>query len=162
MSTSSSPASKSSSKWPWISLVLRVILAGVFLFAGAPKLGQLRMSQLAVHAYQIFPPGIADFVGAVLPIVEVALGVLLLLGLFVRWTAIVSIVLLAVFIAGIASVWARGISIDCGCFGGGGAIKAAKTKYPQEIVRDLGFAVIAALLIWRPDSRVSLDRALWR
>ena len=42
------------------------------------------------------------------------------------------------FIVAIASVWYRGISIDCGCFGGGGEVDASQTQYPAEIARDLG------------------------
>ncbi len=44
------------------------------------------------------------------------------------------------FIIGIASVWARGITIDCGCFGGGGYDADAASQYPWEIARDVGLA----------------------
>ena len=70
-------------------------------------------------------------------------------------------VLLVIFIAGIASAWARGISIDCGCFSEGGAVAASQTKYPQEIGRDIVFLILAGLLAWRPRSRFSADGALW-
>ncbi len=45
------------------------------------------------------------------------------------------------FIIGISQAWARGLTIDCGCFGGGGQIGAAETRYPQEIARDAAFAL---------------------
>ena len=45
---------------------------------------------------------------------------------------------MVVFIIGISQAWARGLTIDCGCFGGGGNIAAAQTQYPQEIARDVG------------------------
>ena len=148
--------------WHWVSLVLRLVLAGVFLFAGVPKLGHLETSQMATRAYQIFPYQVADVIGIVQPVVEVAIGVLLLVGLFTRAVAALSGVLLVVFIVGIASAWARGLSIDCGCFSKGGAVAAAQTEYPWEIARDVLFLLIAGLLVWRPTSRLSLDRALWR
>ena len=69
-----------------------------------------------------------------------------MLGLLTRGAAVVSGLLFVAFIIGIASVWARGISIDCGCFGGGGYDPDAMSKYPWEIARD------AALLA---DVRVS-------
>lgn len=155
-------AASPSGRWPWISLVLRLFLAGVFLYSGVPKLGNLKLSQYATRAYELFPYQVADFIGVVQPIVEVAIGILLLIGLFVRWAAVVSALLLIVFIAGIASAWARGLAIDCGCFSKGGAIDESATKYPQEIARDIGFLIVAGLLVWRPTSRVSLDWALWR
>lgn len=151
-----------SGRWPWVSLLLRLLLAGVFLYSGVPKLGNLKLSQYATRAYEIFPYQVADVIGVVQPVLEVALGVLLLIGLFVRADAVLSGVLLVVFIAGIASAWARGLAIDCGCFSTGGAVDASATKYPQDIARDLLFLVLAILLAWRPDTPASVDRALWR
>jgi hypothetical protein len=64
---------------------------------------------------------------------------------------------MAVFIGGIASAWARGLSIDCGCFGHGGAIEPSQTRYPQEIARDLGLLACAMWLIIRPRTAYGLD-----
>jgi hypothetical protein len=65
-------------------------------------------------------------------------------------------VLLA-FIAAIAQAWARGLAIDCGCFGGGGSVAPGQTAYPQEILRDVGFLVLAGWLMVRPRSLLSFD-----
>jgi hypothetical protein len=70
-------------------------------------------------------------------------------------------VLMFAFIVGIAQAWARGLTIDCGCFGGGGQIGAAETRYPQEIARDVVFALAGAWLVWRPRTLASLDRVLF-
>ena len=75
-----------------------------------------------------------------LPILEVTIGTMLVLGLLTRGAAVVSALLFVAFIIGIASVWARGMSIDCGCFGGGGFDPDAKSKYPWEIARDTASA----------------------
>ncbi|HEX5428049.1 MAG TPA: MauE/DoxX family redox-associated membrane protein, partial [Pedococcus sp.] len=61
---------------------------------------------------------------------------------------------------GIASAWARGLSIDCGCFGKGGTIAASQTQYPQEIARDVGLLACAVWLAVRPRSTLSLDGLL--
>ena len=52
---------------------------------------------------------------------------------------------------------ARGLSIDCGCFGGGGAVYPGHTAYVQEILRDTGFLVLAGWLILRPRTLLSID-----
>jgi hypothetical protein len=57
-------------------------------------------------------------------------------------------------------VWARGIAINCGCFGGGGAVAASQTQYWQDLLRDTGFLLLSAWLLWRPASKLSLDRWL--
>ena len=65
---------------------------------------------------------------------------MLVVGFATRITAAISSVLLVAFIIGIASAWARGLQIDCGCFGGGGVVEDATSKYPWEIARDVGSA----------------------
>ena len=84
----------------------------------------------------------AKAIGAAQPFVEIALGVLLLLGLATRLAAGISALLMVLFIAGISSAWARGLAIDCGCFSQGGP--AGRRPDPEllpEILRDIGFLV---------------------
>lgn len=91
------------------------------------------------------------------PLVEIVLGLLILVGLAVRASAAVSVVILTVLIAVIISVWARGgLSIDCGCFGGGGAADVGAWDYSKEILRDLGFLALAVWLLVFPRSPLAL------
>ncbi len=144
-----------------VGLLARLFLGVVLVYAGAVKVGHPLTSQRAVQAYQIFPFDLAGSIGLALPFVEIVLGALLVLGLFTRPVAIVSTLLMVAFIIGISQAWARGLSIDCGCFGGGGTIESSATRYPQEIARDTSFALAGAWLWWRPRSLASLDRILF-
>jgi uncharacterized membrane protein YphA (DoxX/SURF4 family) len=144
-----------------IGLLARLVLGGVVLVAGLLKVGHLETSARSVRAYQLLPYDVAGYLGYGLPILEIAVGVLLVLGLFTRFSAVVGGLLMLVFIAGIASAWARGLSIDCGCFGHGGTIQASQTQYPQEIARDLGLLACAAWLVVRPHTAFSLERLLF-
>ena len=144
-----------------IGLLARLVLGGVILAAGLLKVGHLETSARSVRAYQLLPYDVAGYLGYGLPILEIAVGVLLVLGLFTRFSAVVGGLLMGVFIAGIASAWARGLSIDCGCFGHGGTIRASQTQYPQEIARDIGLLACAAWLVVRPQSAASLERFLF-
>jgi uncharacterized membrane protein YphA (DoxX/SURF4 family) len=143
-----------------LALLLRLVLGGVILVAGALKVGQLETSARSVRAYQLLPFDVAGAVGYGLPVLELAVGVLLILGLFTRVSAVIAGLLMVVFIIGIASAWARGLSIDCGCFGKGGTIAASQTQYPQEIARDVGLLACAVWLAVRPRSTLSLDGLL--
>lgn len=145
---------------PWVTLALRLLLAGVLGYAGALKIGDPLTAARAVRAYQLLPESLVTVVGYGLPFLEIALAVLLLVGLAVRFSGIVSGLLMVVFIAGVISVWVRGISIDCGCFGGGGEVAAADTQYPQEILRDVGLLLAAAWLAVFPSGRFALDGKL--
>jgi uncharacterized membrane protein YphA (DoxX/SURF4 family) len=144
-----------------IGLLARLFLGIVLIYAGGSKVGHPLTAQRAVQAYEVLPDGLANTVGLALPFLEIVLGVLLVLGLFTRPAAIVATVLMVVFVLGISQAWARGLTIDCGCFGGGGKIGAADTRYPQEIARDALFALTGAWLWWRPRTLASLDRTLF-
>lgn len=143
----------------WIGTVLRVALAAILGYAGIVKLVEPDGARLAILAYRVFPVEWATFLGWALPIGEVVLAVLLLIGLFTRWAALLTALLMIGFIIGISSVWIRGYSIDCGCFGGGGDITGeGKTwRYTSEILRDLLFTAMALWLVRWPYTKLALD-----
>ena len=143
-----------------VGTLARLGLAAVWLVSGALKAIDLDQAVVAVRAYDVLPRAAADVVAAVLPFFEIALGLLLLLGIGTRLVAVVSGGLLLVFIAGVTQAWARGLAIDCGCFGGGGAVAPGATAYVQEIVRDVGFLALAAWLVVRPHTLLSMDARL--
>lgn len=143
-----------------VGTVARLGLAAVWLISGTLKAVDLDQTVVAVRAYDVLPRAAVDVVAAILPFFEIALGLLLLLGIGTRLVAVVSGAVLLVFIAGVTQAWARGLSIDCGCFGGGGAVAPGATAYLQEIVRDVGFLALAAWLVVRPHTRLSMDARL--
>jgi uncharacterized membrane protein YphA (DoxX/SURF4 family) len=141
----------------WISTGARLVLGGVFVVAGVLKAIDPQSSVAAVGAYQLLPASLATIVGWGLPFAEIALGLLLLAGIATRAVAAATAILLMIFIAGVMSAAARGLSIDCGCFGGGGAVAPGHTAYGMEVVRDTGLLLLALWLIWQPRSRLTLD-----
>lgn len=122
--------------------VVQISLAFVLLFAGLVKLIEPGGARSAIVAYRLnLPNGLVGFMAFGLPAFEVMLGLLLLVGIWVRFAAVGSSVLMLVFIVAIAQVWARGYSIDCGCFGSGGNLDpdGRHLRYALEILRDLVF-----------------------
>ena len=113
---------------PWLTLLSRLILGGVLLVAGGLKVGNPQKSAMSVRAYEVLSIDIANFFGYVLPWFEVAVGLLLIAGAAVKICAVMGGVTMFIFILAISQAWARGLSIDCGCFGGGGAIDPSETK----------------------------------
>lgn len=144
-----------------VGLAARLVLGVVLVLAGASKISDLQSSVRAVLGYELMPYSVAHLVGTVLPVLEIVVGVLLVIGLFTRVAALVGGLLMVAFVIGIASVWARGISIECGCFGGGGTIKPGETHYLREILRDTGLLVCAAWLVWRARTFLGLDQRLF-
>lgn len=146
----------------WIGLVARLVTGGVWLVAGALKLPDPASSVRAVRAYDLLPEAVVPTVGHLLPAVEVAIGLLLVLGVLTRLASVVSALLFIAFVIGIASAWSRGLQIDCGCFGGGGYDADAESKYPWDIARDVGLLALSGWLVVRPRTKWALDRLLFR
>lgn len=143
---------------PWFGLFARLVVGGVIFAAGYLKVGHIAKSQMAVRAYDILPIGVANFLGTVLPFAEVAIGLLLILGAAIRVNALLSAALMLLFIIAITQAGLRGLSIDCGCFGGGGQVEPGQTKYLQEIARDTVLFLLALYLYRFPSSKFSLDK----
>jgi uncharacterized membrane protein YphA (DoxX/SURF4 family) len=141
----------------WISTGARLVLGGVFLVAGGLKVIDPQGSVVAVRAYRLLPNSLVTIVGWGLPFAEIALGLLLLAGIATRVVAAAMATLLIIFILAVVSVAARGLSIDCGCFGGGGEVAPGQTAYGIELVRDVGLLLLALWLVWRPRSRLTLS-----
>jgi len=142
----------------WFGLLSRLILGGVLFAAGWLKIFTPAKSQMAVRAYEVLPIWLANFLGIALPWLEVGFGILLIIGVAVRLSAIAGGVLMVLFIAAISQAWVRGLSIDCGCFGGGGTVDPGETKYLSEILRDIAFALLALYLIRYPLTRFALEK----
>ncbi|CAB4714566.1 unannotated protein [freshwater metagenome] len=147
-----------------ITFLARMLLGGVLLVAGALKAFSPAKAASAVAAYKILPTELAHIVGYALPWLEIAIGALLIVGISIRFAAIVGGAVMILFIAAIISVWSRGLLIDCGCFGGGGAIDPSKAAavhrtYALEISRDLGLALTALYLYFFPYGLFSVEKS---
>ena len=141
---------------PWLGLAIRLIGAGVWLFAGIAKLVDLDGFRLQVDAYQLLPDPLVSPFAYALPLLEVVLGLYLLVGALVRPVAIVSCVLMAMFVVAQTQAWARGLSIDCGCFGTTVTSKVGLTT----VLRDAALGIPFYLMAWRPARKWSVDGAM--
>lgn len=139
----------------WAGTAARLILAAVWLFAALSKLGEPRTFLRAVRAYEATPEWLSQAIAYGLPVLELCLAVVLLFGVASRLAALVSAVLLAVFLVGIVQAWARGLKLECGCFGGGGV--TAHPNYWLDVVRDVALLAVALFLLRRPLTQYSVD-----
>jgi uncharacterized membrane protein YphA (DoxX/SURF4 family) len=143
---------------PWIGFIARLTLGGVLVLAGFLKFDELDKSQMAVRAYEMLPISVANFIGIALPFAEMFMGLLLILGAGIRAMGILSALLMLVFVIGISQAWARGLSIDCGCFGGGGKVAPGEANYLLPLLRDAGLAALGIYLFLLPQSKFALDK----
>lgn len=116
-------------------IVGRIVLAAIFLAAGVSKLKpftgmpwtvasaktSLAMFAMGVDSYQILPAWAVSPLAHFLPFFEIVLAVWLLSGFALRISSLLSTLAICVFIYAMFSAWHRGLAINCGCFGQGGA-----------------------------------------
>ena len=144
----------------WLSLAARLYLGGMLVVAGAIKLGNLPKFALDIRAYHLVPYEWTKILGYSIPPLEVLVGLLVVAGAFVRLSAALGALLMAVFTFSIAWVWAKGYSIDCGCFGTGGQVDPSQTHYLRDIIRDVAALAGGLWLVVAPLSRPSVDQWL--
>ncbi len=75
----------------WLLLAFRLVLATIFLAAGISKLFHPAEFVSLVVSYHLLPVWLAQVYGYLLPCVELITGILLVLGLFPRWAAAISL-----------------------------------------------------------------------
>ena len=143
---------------PWLTLFARLILGGVLLAAGGLKIGNLQKSAMSVRAYELLPVWLANFFGYVLPWIEIGMGLLLIAGVAVSIVGLQGALTMFAFVVAIAQAWARGLSIDCGCFGGGGQVDPEDTKYLSTILRDIGFLLLGVYLYYFPKGKFGIEK----
>lgn len=133
---------------------LRLGLGGMFVLAGALKLDDPTSFALEIHNYQLLP-GLAPWLAATLPALEIILGLTLIVAPrpWVRASALASTMVLAVFTIAVGSAVVRGVNITCGCFGEGSGPVTMWT-----VLRDVGLVAGAVVLFWLLDGETNTSR----
>ena len=101
----------------WVLLLMRFFLGGFYLVAGAVKIPDPGRFAEAVDNYRILPHELINLAAIILPWVEVVAGLFLILGVWLKASAWLINAMTVLFIVAIGSAVARGLSIECGCFG---------------------------------------------
>jgi hypothetical protein len=105
-----------------LNLVLRIIVGGLFAYAAFEKVLHPAAFAMSVRAYKLIPFSLSNLFSIAVSWSELVAATLLILGILTRKAAGSIFILLLVFTAAISTVMVRGMVIDCGCFGEGGAV----------------------------------------
>jgi putative oxidoreductase len=134
--------------WPrvvnFIRAFVRIVLGGLFLFAGATKAYDPGAFAIEIQRYNLIPWFPGALAAVYLPWLEILVGALLIVKRFERGALLLITCLLLLFTFALASATFRGLGIDCGCFGK--AFTATGTIFP--LVRNVVLLAGAGFL-WR-------------
>jgi len=127
----------------YLTLATRVALGGIFIFAGVAKLPYPSTLIWEINQYHILPHSLATAYGYVLPPLEIALGVFLVVGLFLRISASVSGLVVLSFTISKITALARGLDIViCGCFGPAVPLLTSQTLALDFVLLALAFQIL--------------------
>jgi uncharacterized membrane protein YphA (DoxX/SURF4 family) len=135
--------------------VIRLGAAAVWLVAGIAKITNLTQFHAQVDQYRLLPHALEAPFAYALPFVEILVGAYLLVGLLTRAAAIVACALMVVFVIAQTQAWARGLSLDCGCFG----TLTHEQVGIWTILRDLALGLPSLVMALYPARLLSVDRA---
>ena len=127
-----------------LSLLLRCILGGVFLVAAVPKILHPAQFAIDISNYRLLPHVWIHLLAITLPWVELLAAALLILGVWTRASAWVITGMMVMFVTVISSALARGLNIECGCFG----TVAGRRIGLASLALDLALLAIALCLSW--------------
>jgi len=106
-----------------VALVLRIALGAILVYSAWSKLkDSWALFAMAVDSYQVLPLWGVRLVARILPWVELLIGVLLIVGRWMRVATVACSLLLLVFFGLMVRAHLKGMDINCGCFGPGEAI----------------------------------------
>lgn len=123
------------------SLVVRIVVASIFIFGTITKIADIGTFAEQVYAYKIVSPFLSHVTAITLPWIELATGVLMIVGLKLRASSLVTAFWLVVFIGAVAIAMMKGLNIDCGCHGVS-EMKVGFKKIAENIVLLAGTAFV--------------------
>jgi uncharacterized membrane protein YphA (DoxX/SURF4 family) len=143
-----------------LALAARLYLAAIFLFACWHKILEPAAFALDIATYQILPLGLVNPLAIVLPWVELAAGLMLLLGFRTRAAALLVAGMMAIFTVAIAIAVAKGLDMSCGCFASQGSAEDPISW--RTILRDLSWLLLAVYVFILDCKPLGLDRLFGR
>jgi len=131
-------------------LICRVILGIMFIYASLDKIAHPEEFAKQIGYYKVLPFGLENLLGIILPWTELIVGICLIAGLLVDGAALLSIIMMLVFILAISQAMLRGIDITCGCF----KVSAHSDKFGLDtIIRDIIFFMMSYIVLNRQERK---------
>lgn len=127
-------------------IAARLAMAGIFIYASIEKIVHPAAFAKDVYNYQILPYTMINLTALVLPWLELLLGLCLLAGVWMPGAVLSVNGLLFLFLAALVFNMARGLDINCGCFGTGGDTPAMSTGW--YLIRDALFLAVGFFLFY--------------
>lgn len=134
-------------------LIARFVVGFIFIFAAIGKISDPELFARQINNYDIMPYYLINFLALLLPWVELFCGIMLMLGVRLRASSVLTGAMLIMFIGAVGIAMLKGLSIECGCFSA-----QSETVGWKKIAENTGQLMVCVLLYFKPDSTFTLER----
>lgn len=124
----------------------QILIGALFAVAALAKLGDLHAFAEQIHNFRLVPWGLENLSAITLPWIELVAALALVFGVRARAGGVVAAVLTALFTVAVLIAMARGLDVECGCFGTGDATRVGLLK----VVENLAMLAVALTASLRP------------
>ena len=133
----------------WLERLCRVGVGAMFAYSACGKISDPGLFATGVMRYELLPEVAVGIFSLTLPMLEMLTGLMFLCTKWLREAALLATGMLVMFLCALTIAIARGLEIDCGCFGisGGG-----RAELVQAVIRDLVLLAPTAWLMFRRDT----------
>ena len=123
----------------YLQILFRLIVGIVFIYASYDKILDPISFSKNIHNFHITPIFIENLAALIIPWLELIIGILLILGLFLEGTTTITIALLMFFIFILSQAVFRGIDVHCGCFKSEAEIATVDLRFQliKRIIEDI-------------------------
>lgn len=143
---------------PILIFLLRLLIGGLFLYACVEKILAPEKFAIAIDNYHFLPTTLVNIWAITLPWIELAIGLFLILGIFVEASSLISAFLFLSFIIALCYALARGLDIGCGCFD----LNDEKTSISRlYLLRDFSLMLGSVWIMLSYRSKIAIE-SLWQ
>jgi putative oxidoreductase len=141
----------------WLDRLARWAIAAIFLAAAWPKIMDPSGFASDISHFDMVPDALVNLMAITLPWVEAVAGLALLSGFAADGALLLVNGLFVMFLVALGQAWARGLDINCGCFGHS---EATDGNMILSFFRDIGFLALGAAALWLRRKRLKLDNPI--
>jgi len=141
----------------YLTLLARLLIGGLFIYASIHKIFDPVDFAASIRNYNILPASWSNMTAVILPWIELGVGSFLVIGFETKPSALITTVMLGIFLVALVYVYYIGLDIDCGCFSSSASSAGRVGLY--HLVRDTLLFVVSLFILVMDGGDFSFSRS---
>jgi len=142
----------------YLTLSARLLIGGLFIYASVHKIFDPLDFASSIRNYNLLPASWSNMMALILPWIELGAGAFLVIGVETKPSALITTVMLGIFLVALIYVYHIGLDIDCGCFGSSASSPGRVSLY--HLVRDTLLFLVSLFILVSDRGDFSFSRSV--